>query len=356
MFKNSLKLAMIGCGGRGTFGSLTRTPRRTYPAYQRESSDGYKIMRILPKKATNSQSAHRSTLEIRWTPKAELPVPLQSLTTKATVINNRIYVVGGRSDQYPDSSFTFEYDPQRDSWTRKTDVPVKHHLLVTVAHGGKIYVLSEDLQHNYVYDPSTDRWRPFAPCPNSRIPVTAAVVDGKIHLMSGIHDIVFNLSAKIDVYDPAIDTWHEKKPMPDPRIASPVVVDGKIYLFGGIQPVKNEHRALYVDAVDVYDPKTETWEKRTPGSTGPAVLSKGYVFVVGGCVGEIPNKERAIKEVYAYNLRTDKWQPSTDLPRPTLGAAVVVLNDRLHVIGGSNGPPEWKDYGFHLQGVIVVTP
>lgn len=283
---------------------------------------------------------------IDFTEKAPLPVPLYVLGGKVSVVGDRIYLIGGRSKEYPDSIFTFEFDPDKNTWTRKSDVPFKHHLLRTVPLGGRIFVISEDMRKNYVYDPPTDQWKSIAPCPNSRFPGTHAVVEGKIYVFSGMVKNIFTLSDKIDVYDPATDTWSEKKPMPNPRLAATAVREGKIFLFGGLQPVKGERRTVSLDLVEAYDPKTEEWETCATlpvKCDRPVVLYGDYALLIGS---------PGTNEIHAYDFRSKAWRVAGCLPRATISAGAVFLKNKVYVIGGTDGAPKWTDYAYNLQGEI----
>ena len=65
----------------------------------------------------------------------------------------------------------------------------------------------------------------------------------------------------VEVYDPATDGWSRKTDMPTARsFAGTAVVDGKIYAMGGSAGARLNEPALAV--VEMYDPATDTWTRK----------------------------------------------------------------------------------------------
>ena len=69
--------------------------------------------------------------------------------------------------------------------------------------GGEV----EHLSTVDVYDPRTDAWKQLSNMPAIRCMHGAAVLDGKIYVMGGLDD-VGNILSTADVYDPQSDSWH----------------------------------------------------------------------------------------------------------------------------------------------------
>jgi N-acetylneuraminic acid mutarotase len=83
-----------------------------------------------------------------WTEKsAKMPTPRVMFSVSA--INGKIYAIGGgdkslniKNPMNPDPygvSIVEEYDPIKDVWTKKVDMPTKRYGLSTVTVNGKIY-------------------------------------------------------------------------------------------------------------------------------------------------------------------------------------------------------------------------
>ncbi|MBN2181020.1 MAG: prolyl oligopeptidase family serine peptidase [Sedimentisphaerales bacterium] len=293
---------------------------------------------------------------ITWIPRADLPLPLSP--NGVCALNGKIYLIGGRQNAIQkDVDFTLEYDPQMDRWTKKTNLPFKSHLHNIVPLGGKIYLFSSDMQNNLVYDPRTDSWEPIASNTDKRIPGPCVAYRGKIYVMGGIRNIIFDLSDRIDVYDPETNSWLQNKPMQNVRLGLCVAVEDKILVIGGWQPVAGQKRVQSSRTVQVYDPINERWENKSDlpfGLVGSAVAVGAKVYVMGCSTGEIPGQTKDLTTVLVYDVSNDIWQTTTPLPRLAVGAGFVVLDESIYLIGGCAGQQHgWSDYASTFKGEIV---
>lgn len=96
-----------------------------------------------------------------WENKTSMPTARKGLT--ANIVNGKIYLIGG----YPNRTLNEVYDPETDSWTTKTPAPTPltfgFDTTTSVVFNNKIYViggLSQDQNYslNQIYDTETDEW------------------------------------------------------------------------------------------------------------------------------------------------------------------------------------------------------
>jgi N-acetylneuraminic acid mutarotase len=145
-----------------------------------------------------------------------------------------------------------------NTWTEKAPMHQARADLGAAVVNGKIYAVggriqtyqdqyrteSNEVSTNEEYDPATNTWTYKAPMPTPSSGFAIAVFQNKIYCIGGGVTQFFNASkaswdVKLEVgfnlvYDPATNTWEKKTPMPTPRVmASASVVNGKIYVFGG---------------------------------------------------------------------------------------------------------------------------
>ena len=59
----------------------------------------------------------------------------------SSVVNGKIYVIGGGKTGGTMASTVEEYDPATDTWTKKADMPTARWRLSTRAVNGKIYAI-----------------------------------------------------------------------------------------------------------------------------------------------------------------------------------------------------------------------
>ena len=100
-------------------------------------------------------------------------------------------------------------------------------------------------------------WVKMTDMPTARYWFSAAVVGGKIYTIGGTQDSGREIEraglSTVEVYDPATDTWTRKTDMPTQRMGlSTSVVDGAIYAIGG------RDRNTTLTTVEAYDLATDT--------------------------------------------------------------------------------------------------
>jgi N-acetylneuraminic acid mutarotase len=119
------------------------------------------------------------------------------------------------------------------------------------------------------------------------------------------------------------------------------VVNGKIYAISGLEN-------WFTDAVEEYDPKTDTWTKRASIPTprcyfGTAVVD-GKIYVMGGWTPAGSTQTVAI-----YDPETDTWTEGIDMPERRSSLSASVVNGRIYAIGGS------RDWCNARQGCPVLS-
>jgi N-acetylneuraminic acid mutarotase len=91
----------------------------------------------------------------------------------------------------------------------------------------------------------------------------------------------------------------------------------------------------------VYDTATKQWSEAAPlpaprGGHGAVVLD-GKIHVIGG-----GNSESTIADHSVYDPASDRWAAAAPLPRTEGSPAAVVFGGRLYAIGGRSG---FSDFG-----------
>jgi N-acetylneuraminic acid mutarotase len=195
-------------------------------------------------------------------------------------------------------------------------------------------------------------WTTLAPIPTARRGLGVAVVEGKIYAIGGGNDWISPYLGTNEMYDPATDTWTTKASMPTPRTDFAIAVyKNKIYCISG----KNDQEDLsgvYTDVNEVYDPATDTWEKKssipTPRYGMCTNLVDGKIYIMGGGLhAPYPiNTCSTLNEV--YDPETDTWTEKTPLPTSVLHAASAVVDERIYVLGGQAGlfMGGWHDHNM----------
>jgi N-acetylneuraminic acid mutarotase len=291
-----------------------------------------------------------------WTKAAPATVARQELYP--AVLNNKIYVVGGLLSPNTGFSAHFEsYDSVKDAWTVLRPLPEARHHITLSAVNGLLYAVGgftggfPDWRAQptmFIYNPASNTWTRGTDLPVARAEGISAVVDRKIYLIGGrvratedarLFDDHID-TVRNEVFDPTTQRWSIRANAPTPRnSAASAVIDGKIYVVGGRKFVKNADgttRQVNVPNLEVYDPKLDRWETRSPmpqaqgGLAATALNGKLYVF---GGEQWVPER-KVFAESWVYDPETDVWEALPPLPTPRHGLGASAIGNRIFVFGG----------------------
>ena len=287
-----------------------------------------------------------------WTRKADMPTARFGLTS--SVVNGKIYAIGGATGPGADVQTVEEYDPATDSWRKMADMltAVSWYSASVVddriyAIGGATAVAGRSKVQEY--DPATDTWARKADMPTPRWALSASAVNGRIYAIGGALEMAGLRT--VEEYDPTTNTWTRKADMPTPRILmSTSVVDGIIYAIGGT----SSQGGSLLSKVEAYDPATNTWTTKAPIPTARCFFStsvvNGKIYAIGGCTH--PYNSGTFSSVEAYDPATDSWAKMDDMPTPRKALATSVVNGKIYAIGGNSVPafnsciPTVEEYGL----------
>ena len=183
----------------------------------------------------------------------------------------------------------FVYNPKRNNWTRRADLPVAAEGGSSAAINGRLFMCTPGLHgappRLHHYNPATDKWTELAAPLHNHRHGTAGAINGKFYVAGGIDSGSLDGSPTLDEYDPATNSWTTKAPMPTPRFGmGGGVISDKLYVVGGKLTALND--ASIMAAAEAYNPATDTWEAKasmpTPRVFLAATAVDGVLFAVGG--------------------------------------------------------------------------
>jgi N-acetylneuraminic acid mutarotase len=148
------------------------------------------------------------------------------------------------------------------------------------------------------------------------------------------------------------EVWGERAPMLLPRSeASFAELNGKIYFIGGYPGAR-----VTSDAVQVYDPQTDSWELGPPLPVPlhhtMASVANGRLYVIGGELGN-PSGSPVQSEVYMLDEGADAWLPKAPMPTARSGGGSAVIDGKIYVAGGR--PPRGSDLAVYDPGADAWT-
>lgn len=272
--------------------------------------------------------------------------PRAALTS--SVVNGKIYVMGGYSN---DTTFlnTLEvFDPLANSWSapKTTGIFSPRRGLCSAVVNDKIYVMGGYDGKNWlntleVFDPSNNTWTTPASTGTftAREKLCCSVVDNKIYVMGGFNGIKhFNL---LEVFDPSTNIWSTPATTgiftPRRGLAS-TVINGKIYVMGGF------NGNVYLNTFEIFDPVSKTWS--TPITTGTftergALASSvlgDKIYAMGG-VNFTSGGYHNLNILEVFDPITNVW--STPVTSGTFSARELltsaVVSGKIYAMGGNRG-------------------
>ena len=216
---------------------------------------------------------------------------------------------------------------------------------------------------------STAQWTQKADMPTTRSCFSTSVVDGKIFVIGGKveleKDKFGNVAlSTVEMYDPETDTWERRADMPTVRSGVSVsVVDDKIYAIGGEEMEKIKQYKGHVNkvkalpTVEMYDPVTDTWTQKadmpTPRKTKTCVVDD-KIYAIGGSAAT--NKQWWLETVEVYDPATDTWAKAESMNHARYDAALSVMNGEIYAMGGTGWPSNQNQPTPYLSSVEVFNP
>lgn len=214
---------------------------------------------------------------------------------------------------------------------------------------------------------AAEKWQAVSELPTQRRGFATAVVDGKVYLIGGTpfqnRRGPYGLST-VEVYDPKTNSWEQVADMPTSRTNAEVaVVNGTIYVCGGYNGIDNRLINIkFLDIVEAYDPQTDTWMRKQGMSVprqdfGTGVVA-GKIYSIGGYVHPLdiePEAPWRIDLVEAYDPATDTWMKRAKIQRRRDGFGVGVVNNHIYTIGG-RGWPQVGPGGPFLKVIEAYNP
>ena len=246
-----------------------------------------------------------------WTAIASLPI--NNNWGAVVACQNKIYLIGGNAENP-----TQVYNPETDTWENKSSIPTTRGALQPNVVNGKIYLIGgqklaglyivDASNRNDVYDPETDTWSQMTPIPLSVMGYASAVFNDKIYIISGGNESGpgYNPTKLVQIFDPATNQWTNGTPIPTGIISARACATTglsapkRIYVIGGATSSYARWESYNViNLTQIYDPETDKWTTGAPMLTpreyfGIAVIND-EAFAIGGVKEE---KFLAVNEKY----------------------------------------------------------
>jgi N-acetylneuraminic acid mutarotase len=254
---------------------------------------------------------------------------------KGGMLNNIIYVVGGRTTTADASALLQAYNPATNSWSLRKGLPSKRRAINGVTPiNGKLYVAggfnaaSALTRTLFVYTPGSNSWLQGASMPRAGSCGAQGTISGLLYVYVGCTGVANE--HRFFRYNPASNTW-STLPLPPSKHSTPSaagVIAGKFYLAGGLGDGFQINQSLHA-----YNPATNSWATRAPI---PAVQANGNFGVLNGKLYSAGGAdENIVRTVWAYTPSTNSWASKAPLPTARYDAAGVAAGGLFFVLGGT---------------------
>lgn len=262
--------------------------------------------------------------------------------TGVAALDGEVYVVGGFGTGGALLARVEAYDPASDTWRTVADLPQALHHANVAAINGELFVagyldgLSFEARGDvFAYDPVADSWstRTAMPVGTERGSSGVAVYADRMYLFGGFGDAALD---DVWVYDPALDLWDVAADLPQPlEHLGAATIGERMYVVGG----RDTSIAAHTNALYLYDPEADSW------SDGPAMpTSRGGIFVaahdgllyVGGGEGNGDVASGVFEALEVYDPASETWTVLPPMPTPRHGAGAAAVGELVFFPGGAD--------------------
>jgi N-acetylneuraminic acid mutarotase len=294
------------------------------------------------------------------------------------VLGGQIYYFGGfRNRSIQASPELWVFDPERQSWSRKADLPAAITHVNTAVLGDTVWLAGGFVGDHpgpatdqvWRYDWHQDRWSPGPPLPEPRGSGALVALHGRLHYFGGYgrdrresrseHWVLSRSGAD------TAGTWMSAAPLPKPRghLAGAVLGD-YIYALGGTD--RHDPDPLDVPWVHRYDDESAAWTEVAPLPTPRShfeqstLVRDGRLLVLGG--RDLPGGWESLSDVTEYDPGADRWLALPPMPRSLHSPSAVLIDGRIYLgLGGTRaGNPDnrgmWSERTDALPWRPVAPP
>jgi N-acetylneuraminic acid mutarotase len=150
-----------------------------------------------------------------WQPRAPMPTPRNHAV--AGVVNNKVYVIGGRvggafiTGPSSNTDIVEEYDPAANTWAFRAKMPTPRSAMAAGVHQGRIYISGGEYQDARMmatyraleaYDAARNAWTVLPSMPTARHGLAGAFVGNRLHMVSGdVQSALSGIKAHTEAHD-----------------------------------------------------------------------------------------------------------------------------------------------------------
>ena len=182
------------------------------------------------------------------------------------------------------------------------------------------------------YVPADKTWYQLAPMLSRRYRHGFAACQGSFYAIGGEEGDSIHCS--VERYDSCTNTWSYVQPLnKGVKLIGAATLQGLLYVVGGIE-CGEEHERRRCDAVQRYDPTTNSWTLAAPLSSRRSsvclVTDEHFLYSIGGLADH-----DFLSSLERYDPRLNTWAPLASMNEKRGCAAGVSLRKKIYVFGGT---------------------
>lgn len=267
-------------------------------------------------------------------------LPYHAEYPSVTGYEDEIYIFGGADKENVPQSDSYKYNPEDESWTELTPMPVEGQRITATRIGSQVFVIDgRTREHTFgdgsvrIYDIDTNTWTMGTTRPVTTRDAGQTTDGERIFTFGG--NFGGQSTDVAHAYYPDADRWEELTSLPFPNRQMSchyVPSQERVYMFGGEAPDGPTER----DDVITYDPETDTYDNSPtnmpePSQTIPSSVHDGLVLFPGG---EEPGATTGRRLFRVYDPSADAWGKLPELIEMVEATDSVVVGNALYVLGG----------------------
>lgn len=261
--------------------------------------------------------------------------------TAVVALDGKIYVIGGFNGSTMIVRSVRIFDTTACAWSDGPDLPrAMHHANAAVADG-TIFTLG-GMEGNFVSFPDVYTWKPATekawstrasmPAGSQRGSAVTGVIEGKIYVAGGLRN---GAQATLSAYVTADNTWDTNLPdLPQARDhGCGGVVGGKLYVVGG----RDTGITATSNVVYEYTPGGSwTTKAAMPTARGGTAcgVTADRIVVVGG-EGNTAASSGVFPQTEVFNVGANEWMTAPEMKTPRHGMGGAVWDGIFYVPGGA---------------------
>lgn len=277
-------------------------------------------------------------------------VPVCCTAHIAVLLHGNVYVGGGSEEccdfhhknDYKNSYRLDIYNPTSNQWSSPITTPYSWFAMTVL--DSKLLIaggITKDLKiSKKILVLNAGHWEDYSEMPSAKYQTTAVGYKSMLIIIGGMTKMEgerIKLST-IELLDTTNGFWYTCNSLPSPFCQlKAVVIDEKLYLLGGFNVAGSSSQIIFasLDTISNNDHKLN-WQSLPNSSwnfSSAAVLHKFLVTVGGRKSSDITSQTR---EVCILNPSTGLWECITNIPEARSLPAVVGMDDKIVVIGGTD--------------------